>query len=290
MVISNHPVKKITFQGVEGAYSHLALKEIYPEIEAVACPSFEHAMAEVLEGKSDIAFIPVENSQWGRVADVHHLLPESDLHIVGEYFYRVKHKLLGLPNAQLSDITHVFSHPQALGQCRNSLIKLGMIPMASDDTAGSAKFIAEKGNIAYGAIASELAAELYGLKILYDDLEDASHNTTRFLIMRRERIMPEADTQKSITSFVFETRHLPAALYKVLGGFATNNVNMIRLESYIVDGKFTSFRFYAEIEGHPDNLSVKNAFEELSFFARYFKILGVYPMSASRYDGESTEK
>ena len=276
----------MTFQGVYGAYSHLALKEIYPSAEAIACPSFEHAMAEVTQGRSDAALIPVENSQWGRVADVHHLLPDSELHIVGEYFYRVKHKLLGLPNTKLSDITHVFSHPQALGQCRNSLVKLNITPMPSDDTAGSAKFIAEEGNMAYGAIASELAAELYGLKILYDDLEDASHNTTRFLIMCRERMMLKTDKEKSITSFIFETRHLPAALYKVLGGFATNNVNMIRLESYIVDGKFTSSRFYAEIEGHPDNVSVKNAFEELSFFARYFKILGVYPMGASRHNNE----
>lgn len=278
--------KTVTFQGEAGAYSHLALKTIFPLAEAIPCPSFEHAMNEVIEGKADAAMIPVENSQWGRVADVHHLLPETNLVIIDEYFHRVRHKLLALPEAKLSDITHVFSHPQALGQCRKTLAKLGLIAVPAEDTAGSAKIISEEKNIHHAAIASDLAGELYGLQVLQDNLEDASHNTTRFLIMtlKKNNQMPELNTQISyLTSFIFETRNIPASLYKVMGGFATNGVNMIRLESYIQDGKFISSQFYAEIEGHPDNESVKNAFDELAFFARKFKILGIYPAHELRY-------
>ena len=278
-------LKKVTFQGVLGAYSHLALKSVFPNADAIACVTFEDAMNMVVTGGADAAMIPVENSQWGRVADVHHLLPESDLYITGEYFHRVRHKLLGLKDSDLSDITHVYSHPQALGQCRKTLQNMNLPPVAADDTAGSAKFIKDTGNKHFAAIASDLAADLYGLKILQDDLEDASHNTTRFIIMRpyADGIMPVYDeAQDYLTSFIFETRNIPAALYKVMGGFATNAVNMIRLESYIQNGKFISSRFYAEIQGHPDNISVKNAFDELKFFAHPFKILGVYPANAMR--------
>ena len=280
-------LKKVTFQGENGAYSHLALTDVFPEAEGIPCPSFEHAMRMVAEGKADAAFIPVENSQWGRVADVHHLLPDSNLHITGEYFHRVRHKLLGLKGTSLSDIKKVFSHPQALGQCRKSLTELGITPVPADDTAGSALYIKEQGQKEWGAIASDLAAKIYGLDILQDNLEDASHNTTRFIVMRPEQYNPEiSEQEQALTSFVFDTRNIPAALYKVLGGFATNKVNMIRVESYISDGKFFSSQFYAEIEGHPELQSVKNAFEELSFFARDFKILGVYNAHSVRYSEE----
>ncbi|MEM6603604.1 MAG: prephenate dehydratase [Pseudomonadota bacterium] len=269
-------LKRIAFQGIKGAYSHLALNEVFPDAEGVACPSFEHAMLSVADSQVDAAMIPVENSQWGRVADVHHLLPDLDLYITGEYFHRVRHKLLGIENAELKDIKKVFSHPQALGQCRKTLADLGIEAVSAEDTAGSAQFIATQNNVTYGAIASDLAAQIYGLKILKEDLEDATHNTTRFLVMQSGEYRPSIGKEQILTSFIFETRNIPTALYKVLGGFATNGINIIRLESYLKDGKFFSSQFYAEIEGHPDMKSVQNAFEELSFFARHFKILGVY--------------
>lgn len=278
-------LKTVTFQGEKGAYSHLALTDVFPNAVGIPCPSFEHAMLMVADGKADAAFIPVENSQWGRVADVHHLLPASNLQITGEHFHRVRHKLLGLKGAKIDNIKKVFSHPQALGQCRKSLSDLGIIPVPADDTAGSALYISQQGNPEWGAIASDLAAKIYDLDVLQDNLEDASHNTTRFIVMRPEGYAPHiTESEKYLTSFVFNARNIPAALYKVLGGFATNNVNMIRLESYISDGKFFSSQFYAEIEGYPQMESVQNAFEELSFFARDFKILGVYHADSMRSD------
>lgn len=278
-------LKKVTFQGEKGAYSHLALTDVFEGATGIPCPSFEHAMLMVADGQADAAFIPVENSQWGRVADVHHLLPASNLKITGEYFHRVRHKLLGLKGSSLKDIKKVFSHPQALGQCRKSLSDLGIMPVSAEDTAGSALYIKQQGNKEWGAIASDLAAKIYDLDVLQDNLEDASHNTTRFIVMRPEDYLLKP-SENCLTSFIFDTRNIPAALYKVLGGFATNNVNMIRLESYISDGKFFSSQFYAEIEGHPEMQSVQNAFEELSFFAKDFKILGVYHAHSVRYDSE----
>lgn len=275
--------KKITFQGEIGAYSHLASKSIFPDAKAIACLNFKEAIENVSKGIADAAIIPVENSQWGRVSDVHFLFLETNLIITGEYFHRVKHQLLGLKGCQLSDITHVYSHPQALGQCAQKINDLRIMPVAAYDTAGAAKKIAHEENRAHAAIASELAAEIYGLDILKADFEDKSHNTTRFIIMRRiENTKKYDDNIQYISAFIFKTRHIPAALYKVLGGFATNNVNMIRLESYVNPSEFRSSYFYAEVEGHTEYETVKRAFEELNFFATEFKILGSFPASNFR--------
>jgi len=275
-------VKKIAFQGELGAYSHLALQSMFKNAEAIACLNFKQAMDYVSTHQADAAMIPVENSQWGRVSDVHFLLPTTDLQITGELFHRVQHKLLGLKGSKLGDITHVHSHPQALGQCSDTINALNIIPVAAYDTAGAAKIIANNNDNTQAAIASELAAEIYNLDILQSNFEDKGHNTTRFIIMQRPESASESasvidsDDTSMITAFIFTTRNIPAALYKVLGGFATNNVNMIRLESYVNATKFTSSSFYAEINGHPNHQNVIRCFEELGFFATDFKILGTF--------------
>lgn len=277
------PIKAITFQGELGAYSHLALQSLFPDAQAIACLSFKEAMEKVSQGQADAAMIPVENSQWGRVSDVHFLLLETDLLMTSELFHRVKHKMLGVKGSQLSDITHIYSHPQALGQCAKKIHELGIIPVAAYDTAGSAKKIAEENNKAHAAIASELAAEIYGLDILQSDFEDEGHNTTRFIMMRKnEHVVAYQKDTKYITAFIFKTRNIPAALYKVMGGFATNNVNMIRLESYVDAEQFMSSCFYAEVEGHIEHASIQGAFEELEFFATECRILGSFPVSDFR--------
>lgn len=276
------PERIIAFQGHHGAYSDMACRTVFPELVTLPCPSFEDVFAIVREGAAGRAMIPIENSVAGRVADIHHLLPESGLHIVGEHFHRVNHKLLAPKAATLKGLKRVLSHEQALSQCRHFLREHGLEPHVFADTAGAAQFVAEQGDPAQAAIASRLAGEIYGLQTLVDDIEDAEHNTTRFVIMTREPIDPDPDDGPVITSFVFQVRNVPAALYKAMGGFATNGVNMTKLESYMVDGSFTATQFYADIEGHPDDENVQLALEELHYFTDYLKILGTYPADKDR--------
>lgn len=275
------PARTVAFQGQPGAYSHLACRQAFPDFDVLACESFEDAFRAVRERRARYALIPVDNTVAGRVADVHHLLPRGGLHIVGEHFLRVNHHLLGLPGARLEDVRTVLSHTHALGQCRAFLRRHGLRPRTVADTAGAAAEVAAAGDPSQAAIASRLAAEIYGLAILASDLEDAEHNTTRFLVLAREPRMPSAEDGPVITTFVFTVRNVPAALYKALGGFATNGVNMLKLESYL-DGSFAQAQFYADILGHPEQRSVALAFEELRFFAHQVEILGVYPASPHR--------
>ena len=268
---------KIAFQGEPGANSHIAIVEAYPDAEPLPCPTFEDALAAISSGEADLGMIPIENSVAGRVADIHHLLPASGLYIVGEWFLPVHHQLMAPKGTKLADIKTVESHVHALGQCRNIIRKLGIKPIVAGDTAGAARLIAERGNKANAAIASKLAAEIYGLDILAEDVEDEDHNTTRFVVLAREEKWARQGSGPLVTTFVFRVRNLPAALYKAMGGFATNGVNMTKLESYMLDGSFTATQFYADIEGHPDDPSVQLAFEELGFFTDYFHVLGVYP-------------
>ena len=273
---------RISYQGEPGANSHIACKETYPHLEPMACPTFEDALAAVKSGEAQLAMIPIENSVAGRVADIHHLLPDAGLYIVGEHFLRVRHQLMALPSASLTGIDRVLSHTQALGQCRNTLRKLGLRPIPEADTAGSARLVKEMGDATQAAIASELAAEIYGLKILKRDVEDEAHNTTRFVVLSGVPDDAEEGEGPMITTFVFRVRNVPAALYKALGGFATNGVNMTKLESYQVSGTFTATMFFADIEGHPAHRSVQLALEELSFFSAELKILGTYRASPLR--------
>ena len=272
----------IAFQGLPGAYSDLACRTVHPEMGTLPCPAFEDVFAAVHDGKAQLAMIPVENSVAGRVADIHHLLPGSGLHIIGEHFQRVNHQLLALKGTKIEDLKTVHSHVHALSQCRKILREHGFTPVVHADTAGAAKELSEERNPTMGAIASTLAAEIYGLEILRDNIEDEVHNTTRFLIMATDPIDPDPDEGLVVTSFVFRVRNVPAALYKALGGFATNGVNMTKLESYMVQGQFVATQFYADIEGHPDQTSVRLALEELGFFSREVTILGVYPASPTR--------
>ncbi len=272
---------RISFQGEAGANSHLAVRHAFPAFEPLPCASFEDAFAAVSEGQARLAMIPVENSVFGRVADVHHLIPDSGLYIVGERFAPIRHQLLGLPDATLQALTHVRSHPQALGQCRKLLRELGVIAVKTADTAGAAREIKELGDPRIGALASSLAGELHGLKVLKADIADAGHNTTRFLIFASEKEEASPDLS-CMTSFVFRVRNVPAALYKAMGGFATNGVNMTKLESYIEGGAFSAAMFFAEIEGHPAQRRVELALEELRFFSSSLKILGVYPADPFR--------
>jgi len=273
---------RIVYQGEPGANSHLACREAYPDMEAVACPTFEDALLAVKSGEARYAMIPIENSVAGRVADIHHLLPETDLYIVGEHFLRVRHQLMAMPGASLKSIKRVLSHTQALGQCRRKLYELGLKPVPEADTAGSARMVKESQDPELAAIASTLAAEIYGLTILAGDIEDEVHNTTRFLILAAEPDDAEPGDGPVITTFIFQVRNIPAALYKALGGFATNGVNMTKLESYQLEGTFNATMFYADIEGHPAERSVQLALEELSFFSSQKKVLGTYPASPYR--------
>jgi prephenate dehydratase len=277
-----HAARRIVFQGVLGAYSHLACRQVCPRFEAVPAESFEDAFAAVREGRAERAMIPIDNSIAGRVADIHHLMPQCGLQIIGEHFQRVNHHLLALPGARLQDIKTVHSHVHALNQCRRLLRELGLAPKIHADTAGAAAEVAEAGRADQAAIASRLAAEIYGLEILRADIEDAEHNTTRFVILAREAREPPPYEGPVITSFLFQVRNVPAALYKALGGFATNGVNMIKLESY-VDARFAQARFYAEVLGHPEQEALKHAFEELEFFSREVERLGVYPADPFRF-------
>ena len=272
----------IAFQGLPGAYSDLACRAAQPTMTTLPCPSFEDAFAAVRNGDARLAMIPIENSLAGRVADIHHLLPEAGLHIIGEHFQRVNHCLMAPKGATIAGLKSVWSHVQALSQCRNFVKQHGLKPVVRADTAGSAQEVAGLGDKSIAAVASSLAAEIYGLEILATDIEDAEHNTPRMVVMARDPIDPDPATGPVITSFVFRVRSVPAALYKALGGFATNGVNITKLESYMIDGNFTVAQFYADIDGHPDQRSVRLALEELSFFSREVRILGVYPANPFR--------
>ncbi|MGH6790180.1 MAG: prephenate dehydratase, partial [Pseudolabrys sp.] len=271
--------KKIIFQGEPGANSHIACHEAYPDHEPVPCPTFEDAFSALANGDVDLGMIPIENSIAGRVADIHHLMPTSGFHIIAEWFLPIRNQLMAPKGATLKTIKTVESHVMALGQCRNVIRELKLKPIVAADTAGSAREVAERGDHSRAAIASRLAAEIYGLQILKEDVEDESHSTTRFVVLSREKKWAAPGKGRVITTFVFRVRNVPAALYKALGGFATNGINITKLESYILDGAFTVAQFYADIEGHPDQRPVRLALEELGFFSREVKILGVYPAS-----------
>lgn len=279
---SAEPARRISYQGEPGANSHLACREAYPGFEPMPCATFEDTLAAVRSGEAAFAMIPIENSVAGRVADIHHLLPQADLYIVGEHFLRVRHQLMALPGAKLSGIKRVMSHTQALGQCRETLRKLGLKPVPEADTAGSARMVSEQRDMTLAAIASSLAAETYGLEILKSDVEDEAHNTTRFVILAAEPDDAEPGDGPVVTTFIFRVRNVPAALYKALGGFATNGVNMTKLESYQLEGTFSATMFFADIEGHPAERPVQLALEELAFFSEEIRVLGTYPASAFR--------
>jgi len=277
-------LKKIAFQGEPGANSHLAARDAYPDMEPMPCPTFEDALAAVKTGKAKLAMIPIENSVAGRVADIHHLLPHSGLYIVAEHFERVRHQLLALPRARIAGLKTVHSHIMALGQCRKAITALKLTPVTEADTAGAARHVRETGDPTQAAIASKLAAEIYGLRIAKKDIEDAAHNTTRFVVLAAKPIKTKATDGPVVTTFVFRVRNVPAALYKALGGFATNGVNMTKLESYQLEGSFNATMFYADIEGHPSERPVQLAMEELGFFTSEVNVLGTYPASAFRTD------
>jgi prephenate dehydratase len=269
--------KRIAFQGEPGANSHLAIHEAYPDCEAVPCATFEDAFMAVTGGDCDLGMIPIENSVAGRVADIHHLMPDSGLHIVAEHFMPVHHQLLGPRGSTLKGIKTVESHVHALGQCRKITRELGIKPIVAADTAGSAREVAERGDKSCAAIATRLAAQIYGLDILAENVEDEAHNTTRFIVLSREKKWAQRSSSKVVTTFVFRVRNVPAALYKALGGFATNGINMTKLESYMIEGNFFATQFYVDVEGHPDDRGLAFALEELAFFSKELTILGVYP-------------
>ncbi len=269
--------KRISFQGEPGANSHAACSEAYPDWEAVPCPTFEDAFAALAEDDVELAMIPIENSIAGRVADIHNLLPTSGFHIIGEHFLPIHFHLMVLPNADLSTIKTVHSHIHALGQCRKIIRKLGFKAVIAGDTAGAAREVRDAGDVTRASLSPKLAARLYGLKILAENVEDEAHNATRFVVLAKQPQWSPANNGPTITSFVFRVRNIPAALYKALGGFATNGVNMTKLESYMVDGQFTATQFYVEVDGHPDEPHLKRALEELNYFSKELRVLGVYP-------------
>jgi prephenate dehydratase len=275
----------IAFQGEPGAYGDLACRTAYPAMATLPCDTFEDTFAVVREGRAALGMIPIDNSVAGRVADIHHLLPESGLHIIGEHFQRVVHHLLAPKGATIEGLKTVHSHVHALPQCRKLINELRLKAVVHADTAGAAADVAKRGDVTQAAIASELAGQIYGLVSLRADVADNAQNTTRFVVMRREAFDPDPQAGPVLTSFVFRVRSVPAALYKALGGFATNGVNIVKLESYMIDAWFTVAQFYAEIEGHPDNRSVRLALEELGFFSREVRILGVYPAHPFRRGG-----
>jgi prephenate dehydratase len=278
--------KRIAYQGELGSNSHQVCAQHYPDWEGLPCASFEDAFAAVEGGDADLAMIPIDNSLAGRVADIHHFLPTSSLHIVGEHFLRIRFHLMGLPGARIEDVRTVHSHVHALGQCRDIIRKHGFTPVISGDTAGAAREVVEAGDPTMAAISPPLAAGIYGLDVLAQDVEDEDHNTTRFVVLSRDFVQAPAGNGPVVTSFIFNVRNLPAALYKALGGFATNGVNMTKLESYMVGGEFTATQFLAEVDGHPDEPGLARALEELAFFTTDVKILGVYPADPFRAEAD----
>jgi prephenate dehydratase len=272
----------IAFQGLPGAYSDLACRRAYPGMKTLPSDNFEDAIAAVKELRADLAMLPCENSLAGRVPDIHHLLPDSGLFVVGEHFQRVEHCLLAPKGAPVTGLRRAHSHSVALGQVRKLLHDLRLQPAVEADTAGAAHLVAQLGNPEDAAIASSLAAEIYGLEILRENVEDAAHNTTRFYVMARRPAAPGPDVPNLMTTFVFRVRNVPAALYKALGGFATNAVNMTKLESYMVGGHFTATQFLCDVDGHPEQPPLRRALEELSFFSTEVRVLGVYPAASFR--------
>jgi prephenate dehydratase len=269
---------RISFQGDYGANSDMACRDMFPEMEPLPCQTFEDAFLAVENGEADLAMIPIENTIAGRVADIHHLLPESRLHIIGEYFMPIRFQLMVLPGVSRDEIRTVHSHIHALGQCRKIVRANGWKPVVAGDTAGAAKLVAEMGDRSMAALAPRLAADLYKLDIVAENVEDTENNATRFVILSREpkNIKRQADSDVIVTTFVFNVRNIPAALYKAMGGFATNGINMTKLESYQLGGKFIATQFYADIEGHPDDNHVRQALDELRFFSEKVRILGSY--------------
>ncbi len=279
---------KIAYQGEPGANSHIACADVHPEMEPLPCASFEHALTAVTDGTAALGMIPIENSLAGRVADIHHFLPTAGLHIVGEYFLPIHFQLMAIKGADIGGLRHVHSHVHALGQCRKIIREHGLTPHVAGDTAGAAREVSEWKDSSRAALAPALAAEIYGLDILARDVEDESHNATRFVVLSREPMRPKPGTGPIVTSFVFRVRNVPAALYKALGGFATNGVNMTKLESYMLGGEFTATQFLADVDGHPDDRNVKLALEELEFFTTEITILGVYPAHPFRETANRT--
>ena len=273
---------RISYQGEPGANSHTACLQVKPDLEPMPCPTFEDAIGAVQSGEALYAMIPIENSLAGRVADIHHLLPASGLYIVGEHFLPIRHQLMAIKGARIEGLKDLYSHVHALGQSRKMIKKLGLKPHVGGDTAGSARMVAEWGDPTKAALAPKLAAEIYGLEILATDVDDEKHNTTRFIILSREPDDAEPGAGPVVTTFIFNVRNVPAALYKAMGGFATNGINMTKLESYQVNGEFVATMFYADIEGHPRDRLVRLALEELSFFSTELRILGTYPASPYR--------
>lgn len=269
---------RIAFQGDFGANSDMACRDMFPTMEPLPCPTFEDAFVALESGDADLAMIPIENTLAGRVADIHHLLPESRLHIVGEYFMPIRFQLMVLPGVKHDDIRTVHSHIHALGQCRKIIRSNGWKAVVAGDTAGAAKLVSERGDRSMAALAPRLAASLYNLDILQENVEDSEHNVTRFVVLSRDEHWTTRRDEKDVlvTTFVFNVRNIPAALYKALGGFATNGINMTKLESYQIGGKFIATQFYADIQGHPDDAPVRRALEELRFFSEKVRILGVY--------------
>jgi prephenate dehydratase len=282
--------KTIAYQGEPGANSDIACREVYPDWETLPCASFEDVFAAIEEGRAQLGMIPIDNSIAGRVADIHHFLPNSGLHIVGEYFLPIHFQLLAVPGATRDSIKTVHSHIHALGQCRKIIRDLNLKPVMAGDTAGSAREVAEWGDPTRASLATSLAAEIYGLETLAADVEDEAHNTTRFIILSKEYDEAPAGEDMVVTTFVFRVRNLPASLYKALGGFATNSVNMTKLEAYMVDGGFTATVFLADVEGHPSDPGLARALEELEFFTTELKILGVYPAHPYRVEQEHQPK
>ncbi len=274
----------IAFQGFLGANSHIACQERFPKMTPLPCVRFEEAFEAVEKGKAALAMIPVDNSIAGRVADIHHILPGSGLSIIGEHFLRVTYQLMAVPGASFKTLKRVESHVQSLSQCAKFVRKHKLTPIVSADNAGAAKDVAARGDKTVAAIAPPLAAKIYGLKALASQIEDEDHNTTRFLIMSKTPLKTDPKKGPLVTSFVFRVRNVPAALYKALGGFATNGVNMTKLESYMVGGHFTATQFYAEVDGHPDEPGLRLALEELRFFSKEVKVLGTYPGHPFRYE------
>jgi prephenate dehydratase len=277
-------VRKIAYQGEPGANSNIACIEMFPDMESVPCPSFEDAFELVKSGEVDLAMIPIENSIAGRVADIHVLLPESDLQIVGEHFLRIRFHLLGIPGSSLDQAKEVHSHVHALGQCRKLIRSLGLKPVIAGDTAGSAREVHDWNDPSKVSLAPPLAADMYGLDVLAEDVEDDPTNTTRFVVLsnKGQRLGPEELPGLVVTSFVFRVRNVPSALYKALGGFATNGVNMTRLESYMIGNEFSATTFMADVEGHPTDTPLRLALEELAFFTDEVRILGVYAAASYR--------
>lgn len=273
--------QKIVYQGEPGAYSHLACSQFYPDFEPVACPSFAKAFAKVRSGEAQCAMIPVENTVAGRVSDIYYLLPEGGLHIIGEKYLPIHHQLLGVKGAKLSDIKTARSHHMALGQVRKFLTQHEIDAVVDVDTAGAARKVAAGGDSSVAAVASRLSAQTYGLDIVAKDIEDEAHNTTRFIVLADTPVVPKINVP-SVSSFVFKVRSVPSALYKALGGFASNGLNLTKLESYMVGGSFKAAQFYADVEGHIDSTEMQNALEELAFFSENITHLGTYPMDETR--------